>query len=146
METRSKSSEIVATPPGVRRAIKLGVIVFFAAVVAIMLNNLPRGFSDDLSVIGQGTPAMVLLRDKNAVSSIQQVDVMDDLSGRYKHRVNFLLTDYDTPAGEAFMQTHRVSPSHLVVFDGTGSMVKVLPLLSSDSLAQELDTLFPAEN
>lgn len=52
-----------------------------AAVLAAMmvLLNLPRGFSDDLSHVGKGKMAIVLLRDKNVTQGFDLMDALNSI-------------------------------------------------------------------
>ena len=111
---------------GTSRKIKWAVAAFFAAVVAVAVMNLPRGYSDDLSRIGQGRTAVVLVRDKNAVESMDLMNVLNRVHNQYAGRVVFLLTDYDTPEGRAFIAANKAARTTLVLFDPRGKPVKVL--------------------
>ena len=119
----------VESQPGVPRNtrknkwIVAGLLVLLVAIVVL---NLPRGFSDDLSLIGRGQPAVVLVRDKNAVESMALMNVLNDIRDQYAGRVVFLLTDYDTPEGRAFIADNHAAPITLVLFDAGGKQVKVL--------------------
>ena len=97
-----------------------------AVLVAIVLLNMPHGFSDDLSLIGTGQPAVVLVRDKNAAESMDLMNVVNSVRNQFKGRVLFLLTDYDTLEGRAFVAANNAAPITLVLFDATGKPVKVL--------------------
>jgi hypothetical protein len=99
------------------------MLILLAVTVAM---NLPRGFSDDLSQIGRGRIAVVLVRDKNAVESMQLMNVLNEIRGRYAGRVVFLLTDYDTPEGRAFIAANNAARITLVLFDPSGKRVRVL--------------------
>ena len=113
-----------------------GLLLLFAAA-AVM--NLPRGYSDDLSRIGKGQAAVVLIRDKNAVDSYELQHVMDDIRDQYAGRVEFLLTDYDTPKGRAFMAANNAERVRLVLFDASGNPVKILHApLTAGNLQQEI--------
>jgi len=119
-------SEVEAQSPASARKIKWAVFGLLVLLVAIVVMNLPRGFSDDLSRIGQGKAAVVLVRDKNAVESMNLMNLLDSIRGQYAGRVEFLLTDYDTPEGRAFIAANNAAPITLVLFDAGGKQVKVL--------------------
>ncbi|MGA8865246.1 MAG: hypothetical protein WBM09_04925 [Gallionella sp.] len=95
-------------------------------LVAIVVLNLPHRFSDDLSLIGTGQPAVVLVRDKNAAESMDLMNAVNSVRNQFKGRVLFLLTDYDTPEGRAFIAANNAAPMTLVLFDAAGKPVKVL--------------------
>jgi len=113
----------VSASPSKMRWIVGGLLLMFAVAAAM---NLPRGYSDDLSRIGKGNAAVVLIRDKNAVASFDLIHVLDGLRDKYAGRVEFLLTDFDTPEGRAFIVANQVSPVTLALFDASGNLVKVL--------------------
>jgi len=95
----------------------------FAVAIAL---NLPRGFSDDLSRIGKGKPAVVLVRDKNAVQSFDLIEVMNGIRDQYAGQVEFLVTDSNTPEGRAFIADKGGARVTLVVLDANGKTVNVL--------------------
>lgn len=118
------------------------VIGLLLLVVAIVVTNLPRGYSDDLSRIGQGKAAVVLVRDKNAVQSFELMHVLDGIRDKYAGQVEFLLTDFDTPEGRAFITANNAARATLVLFDVHGQPVKVLyPPQTAASLQQEIAPL-----
>jgi hypothetical protein len=119
-------SEVEAQSSGDARKIKWAVFGLLILLVATVAMNLPRGFSDDLSRIGKGKAAVVLVRDKDAVESLELMNVLNDIRGQYAGRVEFLLTDYDTPEGRAFMAANNAARITLVLFDAGGKQVKVL--------------------
>lgn len=136
---RSEQNHNPEADPSSARARKIrwvvgGLLLLFAAAAAM---NLPRGYSDDLSRIGKGSAAVVLIRDKNAVASFDLLQVMDDLRDKYAGRVEFLLTDFDTPEGRAFIAANQAAPVTLVLFDASGNPVKVLPAPQTAGTVQQ---------
>lgn len=112
------------------------ILLMFATAVAM---NLPRGYSDDLSRIGKGKAAVVLVRDKNAVQSFDLVEVMNGLRDQYAGRVEFLLTDFNTPEGRAFIAAKGGARVTLVVLDANGKMANVLyPPQTTESVEQAI--------
>ncbi|MBI5429796.1 MAG: hypothetical protein HY938_04980 [Nitrosomonadales bacterium] len=117
-----------------------GLFLLFAAAAAM---NLPRGYSDDLSRIGKGKAAVVLIRDKNAVQSFELIDVLDSVRAQYAGRVEFLLTDFDTPQGRAFIEANSAARATLVLLDANGKFVKVLKApQTAGSVQQEIAVSF----
>jgi hypothetical protein len=113
-----------------------GILLLFVAIAAM---NLPRGYSDDLSRIGKGKAALVLVRDKNAVESFDLIEVMNALRDNYSGQVEFLLTDFNTPEGRAFIAANSASRVTLVVLDANGKMVSVLyPPQTAESVGQSI--------
>jgi hypothetical protein len=119
-------SEVKAQSSGSGKKIKWAMFGLLILAAATVLMNLPRGFSDDLSRIGKGKAAVVLVRDKNAVESMVLMNLLGDIRGKFAGRVEFLLTDYDTPEGRAFIVTSQAAPITLVLFDAGGKQLKIL--------------------
>jgi hypothetical protein len=115
----------------------VGGILLLIATAAAM--NLPRGYNDDLSRIGKGHAAVVLVRDKNSVQSLDLMNVLNDIRNKYDGQVEFLLTDFDTPEGKAFIAANNVARITLVLFDANGKLVKVLvPPQTAENVQQEI--------
>lgn len=117
-----------------------GLFLLFAAAAAM---NLPRGYSDDLSRTGKGTAAVVLIRDKNTVQSHELMNAMDSVRGQYAGTVEFLLTDFDTQQGRAFIAANNAARATLVLLDADGNFVKILRApQTAESLRQEISGSF----
>jgi hypothetical protein len=134
-----------AAKPNRARKFKWLAAVFFVVLAAVAIMNLPRGFSDDLSLIGKGKPAIVFIRDKNAVQTFGLLEVMNGIRDQYAGQVEFLLTDFDTKQGRAFMAANEAPRVSMVLLDADGKKVKVIfPPLTAESLQQEIDGLLRA--
>jgi hypothetical protein len=113
-----------------------GILLLFAAAAAM---NLPRGYSDDLSRIGKGKAAIVLVRDKNAVESFNLMEVMNAIRDQNAGQVEFLLTDFNTPEGRAFITANGAARVTLVLLDANGNKVSVLyPPQTAESVQQAI--------
>ena len=135
----SQTEQTVAVVSPRKRIIKWVVVVFFVLLAAVAVMNLPRGYSDDLSRIGKGKAALVLVRDKNAVQTFDLMEVMNGLRDQYSGQVEFLLTDFNTPQGRAFMAANNAARVTLVVLDANGKLVNVLyPPQTAESVQQEI--------
>lgn len=126
---------------GKSRLIKWIVGLLFLLFAAAAAMNLPQGYSDDLSRIGKGKAAVVLIRDKNAVQTFQLIDALDGVRGQYADKVEFLLTDFDTDKGRAFIKEHGAARATLVMLDANGEFVKIVTAPQNpESLGQEIET------
>ena len=116
----------------------LVVVILFVAV-----SLLPRGFSGDTSVIGQGTNALVLIHDDNLLQSGETMVVMNKIRDEYVDRLEFIVADINTPDGRTFANTHNLMPPALVFFSGNGQRLKTLyEGQTVESLQRELSTNF----
>lgn len=115
-------------------------IAIIAVVVVLLVFNSPRGFDSDLSKIGAGQPALVLVYDPNLVVTGEQVHEMNMIRGDLEAQVQFLVADMGHPETKHFMSQHRVRPADLLIFDAEGSLLKVLQgPVAADKLADEVN-------
>ena len=109
------------------------VILFVAAML------LPKGFSDDLTIIGKGLVAVVLTHDKNSMNGIEMMDLLNKVRSDYKGEIEFLVVDVNTVKGQTFMQQQRVGAIVLVLFDPDGTRGD---MIGGDIGEQELRSAF----
>lgn len=103
-------------------------IAIVVAALAIAATQLPRGFSGDVSVIGQGAPVVVLVHNKESVQSQTLMTLLNRVRTDYGGRVEFVVVDIVTGAGKSFLDAHRLDDSvALILFDGNGGMRGVVP-------------------
>jgi hypothetical protein len=118
--------------------ITLAVVV---GVLALLWTQLPRGaFSTDLSGIGQGTPALVVARDKNYLAGGEVMDLINTVRPEYEGRVAFLAAHLGHPDGQAFARRHGMEDAVVVIFaaDGSPAARLVIPQ-TADELRAALD-------
>jgi flagellar basal body-associated protein FliL len=102
------------------------IILAVVAILAIAVMMLPKGFKDDLSLIGQGKVSVVLTHDKNIVASVEMMETLNAIRADYEDKVEFLAVDIATPVGNGFMRDQAVGPVVLVVFNADGTRQQVL--------------------
>ncbi len=106
---------------GSAKMIKLAVIVAICGVIAVGIALLPRGFKDDLSVVGQGLGSVVLTHNKELAGSLTMMELLNKVRTDYEETINFLAVDVHTPIGRNFMQQQNVGSVALVMFDPAGA-------------------------
>ncbi len=116
------------------------LVIGLSLAVAVML--LPKGFSHDLSKIGQGSVVVVLTNDKNTVRGMEVMALLNDIRSDYKGRVEFLSVDVASSKGQAFSQQQRVGSVVLVVFGPDGRRLTALGGgINEKELRLELDNI-----
>lgn len=129
-------------PPSKKRSwTGVGItIVIIAAVAALLVFNSPQGFDADLSKIGNGKPALVLVYDPNLVVTGEQVHEMNIIRGEWEAQVQFLVADMGHPETKHFLAEHNVGPAALLIFDADGALSKVLRApVAADELTQHIN-------
>lgn len=116
-------------------------LILLVAIVAVSL--LPRGFSEDTSLIGQGTNALVLIHDNNILQSGETMAVMNEIRDEYAERVEFIVADIKTPSGKTFADRNGLQPTALVFFSANGEILQTLYApQSGESLRHEVNKIF----
>lgn len=96
------------------------VILAVCVVLALAVKLLPKGFSDDVSKIGQGKAVVILTHDKNSVQSLNMMELLNNIRGDYTDRVEFMAIDIDSMQGQTFTRQQRVGGIMLLLFDASG--------------------------
>ncbi|MEX0729378.1 MAG: hypothetical protein WED00_08060 [Aquisalimonadaceae bacterium] len=111
-----------SSPSPLSRGGKLLIaMVIIAAAGAVIWSQLPRGgYSTDLSVIGQGRPALVLAYDQVYVGGTEVMDHMNRVRASYADRMEFVVADMGTAEGRNFVQRHEVRDGAVLLFDADG--------------------------
>ncbi len=110
------------------RVVKLLVTLTCLAVVGLVLwQLLPRStFSSDLSQLGQGKPALVMLREIHVMGGERTLAQMESLYPAWQDQMTFLLVHTGHPDGVAFAQTHNIGDGSLVLFDSSGQALATM--------------------
>ena len=116
--------------------------VLMLAVIVLGILMLPRGFSENLSAIGQGKPVAVHVYDKESVASIDLMDILGKLRGEYEDRVTLVVADLNHERGAYFAEQQNLGAGDLVLFDAAGRRVAVInPPHQLEKVRRALDEL-----
>jgi len=98
-------------------------VLLVAALVGYLISATPRGFSTDLSKVGEGKTSIVAVHDVNIIASTALMDVLQRVHDRFEGHARFLVADVNTRDGRAFAERHGAGPGTLLVIDSGGSLV-----------------------
>ena len=127
---------------GFARYINLIIIFVVCAILVTAVMLLPKGFSDDLSKIGQGSVVLVLTHDKNTVGGMVAMELLNTVRSDYEGMVDFLAVDVNSSQGQAFTRQQGVSSDVLILFGPNGSRRDVLGAdISEKELRSILNTI-----
>lgn len=128
---KSKDSAGAATPTTTKgkptplwsKLLTVGVLIG-VAIFAVSL--LPRGYSQDISLIGKGDRVMVLFQVPFTVDGQKAVDSMNALRNEYDGRVKFILADQKVEQGKKFTELYGVDSTAFVFFTPDGQKINTL--------------------
>lgn len=128
--SRQNEPASTANPPSTKRPLwpKLLTVVVLLGVAVTFISLLPRGFSQDLSVIGKGENIVVVVFVPQLVDSAHNMDTISQtLRDEYKGRVTFLVADLVTPPGAEFIKNYAIeNRTALAFFSPSGEKLNVL--------------------
>lgn len=115
-------------------------VLFIAAMVALAVMTLPRGFDTDLSKIGAGKPVLVFVYDPNLAVSNQQTMEMDKAREIFTDGLHFLVADIGRPDTQQFMRRYQAEPTQLLLFAADGSLLeRTQSLITAEQFLQLFD-------
>jgi len=113
-----------ARPAGSRWIRTLVISASSVLVVAVLWLLLPKGsFSNDLSRVGQGQPALVMLREVHVMGGDLVMEQMLHIHPEFENSVEFLVVQTGHPDGQAFALEHNLSDGSLVLFAADGEVL-----------------------
>lgn len=119
-----------------RVAKPLSTVVFLFIVATILWQLLPKAaFSSDLSRVGQGQPALVMLRDIGVVGGERVLEQMLQVYPEFESQMVFLVAHTGHPSGVDFGAEHSVTDGQMVFFAPDGrSMARSERTASAEAL------------
>lgn len=111
----------------------------------LMISNLPKApFPTDLTQIGQGLPAAVVVRDVAFVTGHEVMERINRIRPEFEDRILFLAAPQGHPEGRAFANRLGVRDGDVVLFAADGQLITVLRTPGSEALIlRGLNEAFP---
>jgi hypothetical protein len=101
-----------------------------------------KPISKDLSVIGQGTPVVVLVYESYAPAGMDAMERLNQVRSDYEPEIKFRVAHLGTPEGDVFVRRHEAFDGVMVLFDAAGDVIRVTMVPSQPaSLRGELERL-----
>lgn len=115
-------------------------IVFLGALAAAVWWLLPQPYPADLSRIGQGRPALVLVYDADLVVSGDQAAELDAARDALQPDMEVLVANTGRPDAARFITQHDARPGMLLHFDAEGALIERLsPVVPAEKLRRLAD-------
>ena len=99
----------------------------------------------DLSVIGQGKPAIVLAYENHSPTGGEALNRLRKIRSDYDSRLNFAVADLGTPQGRQFAGSYNLLDGQAVFLTGDGTPLEVTNIAENESeLRGSLDAMLAA--
>lgn len=125
-QSPEKSIEKTMVKPALRRWWPFVIALLVAGFIALAASLLPRGYSQDFSIIGKGGNVMVLVHDDDVVQSMDTMNAMHEVRDEYEGQVQFLVADIYVPEGAQFAQAHGMNSIGIIFFSPNGDIIHAL--------------------
>lgn len=137
------SEELRTTMPGWLKWLVTGICL--AVVLGILWQLAPRGaFPSDLSLTGQGRPALVMVRDVGIMGGERVMELMEEIHPEYEQRMDFLVVQTGHPDGRAFAEQHGAGDGSVVLLDAGGEALATMSRpATGDELRDFIDARLP---
>ena len=107
-----------------RFAKPLTTFACLAVVATVLWQMLPKAaFSSDITQVGEGRPALVMLRDVGVMGGERVLEQMLEVYPEFEQQMIFLVVHTGIPAGVDFAAEHGVTDGQLVLFSGAGNVI-----------------------
>lgn len=93
-------------------------LVAIMAIGYFVQMSVGKSISSDLSVIGQGKPALVLAYENYSPAGGEALNRLRQVKSDYDSRIDFIVADLSTPQGQAFANRYQL-------FDGQAIFLKL---------------------
>jgi hypothetical protein len=116
----------------------LTTIAIIGVIAAVAVTQLPTsGYDSDVTRVGQGRPAVVLVFENFAAPSMDAMALFDQVRGDYADRLDFLVADSGSPRGQTFITRHQAQVGQVLTFRGDGTLVRAEHLAGDEAALRE---------
>lgn len=103
----------------------VGTILALAALGYLLTMSVGKPISSDLSVIGQGKPALVLAYQNYSPPGGEALNRLRKVQDDYEEKIEFVVADLGTQAGSAFARQYDLVDGLAIVLMPNGEPVQV---------------------
>ncbi len=111
---------------GVLKHNLLIIMLIATSLIALIWLVMPKSFSTDLSLIGQGKPAVTIIYDLDDARSQKLMESFNQIRHAYEDQVEFLVVDLGIPQGRQFARTQATTSAGAHFFSSAGKKLLVL--------------------
>ena len=117
-------------------------LVALVALGYLLTMGAGKPISSDLSIIGQGKPALVLAYENFTPSSGDALNRLRQVRSDYDARLDFVAADLGTPQGRAFANRYQLAGGQAIFLKRDGQPLEVTSIPADE---QELRSLLESK-
>jgi len=110
--------------PVIKKA--LIILLSITVILAFSWAMLPQGYSTDITKIGKGKPAIVLIYDTMNAGSDHLMGSFTQVRGEFESQVEFIIVDVNAPGGQDFANTNAVPAASGLLLSRQGKRITVI--------------------
>jgi len=115
------------------------LLALVAAGYALTMGN-GKPIGTDLSVVGQGKPALVLAYENYSPAGGEALNRLRQIRGDYDAQLEFVVADMGTPAGLSFANLNQLSDGQAIFLKPDGQPLQVSGIPADEQeLRRQLD-------
>ena len=114
------------------------IAVSLCAVGYFLIAGIGKPIGSDLSVIGQGKPALVLAYENYSPTGGEALNRLREIRSDFDSRLEFVVADLGTPQGRAFAERYQLINAQAVVLRQDGQPLQVTSIPANE---QELRSI-----
>ena len=124
------------------------ILISLVALVTVgyfLTLSVGKPIGTDLSVIGQGKPAIVLAYENHSPTGGEALNRLRKIRSDYDSRLSFVVADLGTPQGRQFAGNYSLLDGQAVFLTGDGTPLEVTNIAENESeLRGSLDAMLAA--
>ena len=106
-------------------AVTAASLVALVAIGYLVLMGVGKPISTDLSVIGQGKPALILAYENYSLAGGDALNRLRQVKSDYDSRLDFVVADLGTPQGLAFANRYQLIDGQAIFLKQDGKPLQV---------------------
>ena len=127
--------------------IAASIVALVALGYVLIIGVVGKPIGTDLSIIGQGKPALVLAYDNFSPTGGDALNRLRNVRKDYDSRLDFVVADLGTPQGEAFANRYKLADGYAVFIMKDGQPLRVTSIPEDDrELRNRLDSMLSAND
>ncbi|MEM9304885.1 MAG: hypothetical protein AAGE01_22425 [Pseudomonadota bacterium] len=119
-------------------AVSAASFAAIAGIIFLAIASIGRPISTDLSAIGQGKPALVLVFENYSPTGGDAFDRLSEIRDDYESRIDFLIADLGVPQGRAFADRHRLANGQALFVRADGTHLRAMSIPADEQALRTL--------